>query len=262
MERAGRQAVRVLGIVGLSGLLLISCGIFALLAALGLFSERGYVHATAGEQVLTAGGFLAILAGSVFGIVRLAKGMRAESHTVIAVGGSASSGTDEIGPLVIADATAMEQALVLLRSALGGVIAFSAAGWIFNLSRNQGSARIGVGMAIAWALHQIPYAAILWRVRNGYDRAGVGLAISYPCAAVAFAAFNIASYLRFYSHQQTALAISAVAVAIELAVVAAAWQARRLVANPDDALWLVLGAVGGLPYLLLVRYGTALLWRW
>jgi len=40
MERAGRQAVRVLGIVGLSGLLLISCGIFALLAALGLFSER------------------------------------------------------------------------------------------------------------------------------------------------------------------------------------------------------------------------------
>src|SRR5438874_6712838 len=261
MKRAGRQAVRVLGMVALSGLLLISCGIFALLAALGLFGEHGYVHATAGEQVLTAGGFLAILAGAVFGIVRLAKGMQAESHAV-AVGGSASSGTDEIGPLVIADAPAMEQALVLLGSALGGVIAFSAAAWIFNLSRNQGPARIGVGMAIAWALQQIPYAVILWRVRAGYDRAGVGLAISYPCAAVAFAALNIASYLRFYRHQQTWLAISAVAVAIELAVVATAWQARRLVANPDDALWLVLGAAGGLPYLLLVRYGTAILWRW
>ena len=260
MERAGRQAVRVLGIVGLSGLLLISCGIFALLAALGLFSERGYVHATAGEQVLTAGGFLAILAGAVFGIVRLAKGMRAESH--VAVAAAASSGADEAAPLAIADAPAMEQALVLLRSALGGVIAFSAAGWIFNLSRNQGSARIGVGMAIAWALHQIPYAVILWRVRTGYDRAGVGLAISYPCAAVLFASLNIASYFRFYGHQETWLAISAVAVAIELAVIAAAWQARRQVANPDDALWLVLGAAGGLPYLLLVRYGTALLWRW
>ena len=260
MERAGRQAVRVLGIVGLSGLLLISCMIFALLAALGLFGEHGYVHATAGEQVLTAGGFLAILAGAVFGIVRLAKGMRAESH--VAVAAAASSGADEAAPLAIADAPAMEQALVLLRSALGGVIAFSAAGWIFNLSRNQGPARIGVGMAIAWALHQIPYAVILWRVRAGYDRAGVGLAISYPCAAVAFAALNIASYVRFYGHQQTWLAISAVAVALELAVIAAAWQARRLVANPDDALWLVLGAVGGLPYLLLVRYGTALLWRW
>src|SRR5437660_1556594 len=241
MQPAGRQALRVLGIVGLSGLLLISCGIFALLAALGLFGEHGYVHGTAGEQVLISGGFLAILAGSVFGIVRLAKGMRAESHAVIAVGGGASSG-DEIGPLVIADAPAMEQALVLLRSALGGVIAFSAAGWIFNLSRNQGSARIGVGMAIAWALHQIPYAVILWRVRAGYDRAGVGLAISYPCAAVLFASLNIASYLRFYSHQQTALAISAVAVAIELAVIAAAWQARRQGANPDDAARVALGA--------------------
>src|SRR5438067_217760 len=193
MKRAGRQAVRVLGIVGLSGLLLISCLIFALLAALGLFGEHGYVHATAGEQVLTAGGFLAILAGSVFGIVRLAKGMRADSHAVIAVGGSASSGTEEMGPLVIADAPAMEQALVLLRSALGGVIAFSAAGWVFNLSRNQGSSRIGAGMAIAWALHQIPYAASLWRVCAAFDRAGGGVAISYCCGVVVFGALHMAS---------------------------------------------------------------------
>ena len=129
-------------------------------------------------------------------------------------------------------------------------------------SIGSGADWIGVGMAIAWGLHQIPYAAILWRIRAAYDRAGVGLAISYPCAAVLFASLNIANYLRFYGHQQTWLAISAVAVAIELAVIVAAWQARRLVANPDDALWLVLGAAGGLPYLLLVRYGTALLWRW
>src|SRR5438128_8656749 len=116
MERAGRQAVRVLGIVGLSGLLLVSCGIFALLAALGLFSEHGYVHATAGEQVLTAGGFLAILAGVVFGIVRLAKGMQAESHAAAVVAVAGSDAIESEAPLVIADAPAMEQALVLLRS--------------------------------------------------------------------------------------------------------------------------------------------------
>jgi hypothetical protein len=261
MERAGRQALRVLGIVALSGLLLVSCGVFAILVAVGLFSERGYVHATAPEQVMVAAGFLAILAGAVFGIVRLSQGMRAE-QTVAAGAGAMASAGDDAAPAVIADAPAMEQALVLLRSALGGVIAFSAAAWIFNLSRSSRPMRITIGLAISWALYQIPYAVILWRIRTAYDRAAVALAISFACASVAYTAFNIANYLRFYSHQQTALAISAVAVAIELAVIAAAWQARRFVENPDDALWLVLGAVGGLPYLMMVRYGTAIFWRW
>ncbi|MGH9532579.1 MAG: hypothetical protein ACRD2Q_09310 [Terriglobales bacterium] len=248
---AGRPnvALRVLGIVCLSGLIAAASLLFLLLAACGLLtdlkgSERWISLAiVAGYGVIVFGGF--------FGIFKLAKGMTGAPAT--------PESTQQAAPLP-PPATPAENRKLLepLRVAMAASIGLSFLAIVSFRFQAQGQ---GGPMPLVllpfFVLNQLPYLLVFWLTRDGPERKGVGLAMTFSSVAAVYGLWSWGTALFLYMKMSMGVQPSVLISLLDIAATAAAaffafqlW--RRGPETRNDVLILVGGVLGSIVYLAVV----------
>ncbi|HXE89447.1 MAG TPA: hypothetical protein VNK82_00635 [Terriglobales bacterium] len=251
MARGAGKALRILGIVVLSILILLASLLMLLLAACGLFSSPSAADRKFLAVVVVT--FVAILGGGFYGIFKLAKGMS-----------QASPGAEAAPPLPI---TAEEAAKLLLplRLAIGISIGLSFLGIVLNRMEPGYPANLIPAMMAAFVLYQLPYGAVLWLTREQPERKGVALALAFSVVSVLYSLWTWGTLLLVW--RQAGLYAGQIASLIDLVATGAAayfaWQLwRRDRRSADETASLILWFIGSAVYLAIVHFAQSVAYRW
>jgi len=247
-------ALRVLGIVVISGVVVLASAIFLLLAACGALTVSS---SDRWISVVIVAVYGVILIGGFFGIFKLAKGM---------MGPPALQGSEPAAPPAASAppaATPAENRKLLepLRLAMAASIGLSFLAIIAFRFQGQGQGQGGpmpLIMLPFFVLFQIPYLIVFWLTRDGPERKGVGLALTFCGVSVLYSVWSwgasVLLYMRMSLGAQPSLLISLADIAATAAAAFFAFQLwRRGPDTRDDIVILVVGVLGSIIYLAVVQ---------
>jgi hypothetical protein len=246
------KALRILGIVFLSLLIVLASLIFLLLAACGLFSSRSSEDMKFVAFAVVA--FGAILVGGFYGIFKLAKGLSQATAT--------TADAPPPPPLPAAEAAKLLQPL---RLAIGISIGVSFLGIVLARMQPGYPAKLVPVMMVAFVLYQLPYGAVLWLTREQPERKGVALALAFSAVSVLYALWTWGALMLAW--RQAGVLSSQIASLIDLIATGAAgyfaWQLwRQDRRGADAAATLVLWCIGSAVYLATVHFAQQAAYRW
>ncbi len=254
---AGRPnvALRVVGIVALSGVIAVASLIFLLLAACGLLSLRG---SDAWIAPVIVAVYALILGGGFFGIFKLAKGMTQTP----AVAAEAPAVLDEPAEQTLTPAEA-SKLLEPLRLAMGAAIGLSFLSLVAVRFQTPGASAFPLIQLPFFVLYQLPFLAAFWLTRAGPDRKGVGLAMTFSAVSTVYGLWSWGTLLFYYVQIGGLHPSQLISLADVVATGAAAFFAFRLwrrgPGSSSDIAILLGGIFGSMIYLGLVRFALQLL---
>ena len=265
MDRVAAQALRIVGIVSTSVVIIVAALIFAIASACGLWSSSS--SGDQGAKIIIGIGCPLVFIGGIFVIAKLAKGIARSSREfrgqVAAAGAPQSVAPQE------RNLAAEEEPLVHLRIAVGARILLSAAILTYHQVQPSGypggyARQMLVAAILGFLVYEAPNGFILWRIREKLDRFAVSLAVAYAAVSILWTIWSFMLYLRFlrYSHNQQLLVTWLLPIAAEIAVMITGWRARNAMPRSEDDGSTLLAA-GGIAFVyLFLAYGlTSLFYR-
>ena len=246
-------ALRVVGIVGISIVVVLASLLFLLLAACGLLA----VHGSDGwVPIVIVGVYALILAGGFFGIFKLAKGMSSASAGVAQVSAALEETAEQ--RLTPAQAAKLLEPLRLAMGAAIGLSFLSLIAFRFQF-QSQAQSTFPLIQLPIFVLHQLPFVAAFWLTREGPERKGVGLAMTFSAVSVVYGLWSwgatLLLYARMDSGAQPSTLISLADIAATGAAAFFAFQLwRRGPGTRHDIAILLGGIFGSMIYLGLVRF--------
>ncbi|HSA92100.1 MAG TPA: hypothetical protein VLE48_03745 [Terriglobales bacterium] len=252
MAGGASKALRILGIVFLSVLIVLASLIFLLLAACGLFSSRSSEDMKfVAFAVVTFG---AILVGGFYGIFKLAKGMSQAP--------AATADAPPPPPLPAAEAAKLLQPL---RLAIGISIGVSFLGIVITRMQPGYPVKLLPVMIVSFVLYQLPYGAVLWLTREQPERKGVALALAYSAVSVVHSLWVWGTLLLYagISTRDPSRLAALVDIVATGAAAYFAWQLwRRDRRAVNEAATLVLWFIASAVYLAIAHFAQQAAYRW
>jgi len=265
MDRVAAQALRIVGIVSTSLVIIVAALIFAIASACGLWSSSS--SGDEGAKILIGIGCPLVFIGGIVVIAKLAKGIARSSREFrgqVAAGSAPPTFAPQERNLA-----AEEEPLVHLRIAVGARILLSAAILTYHQVQPSGypggyARQMLIAAVLGFLVYEAPNGFILWRIRERLDRFAVSLAISYAAVSIFWTLWTFLMYLRFlrYSQNQQVLVTWLLPIAAEIAIIVTGWRARNAIPRSEDD-GSTLAAAGGIAFVyLFVAYGlTNLFYR-
>ncbi len=249
MAGKANVALRVIGIIGISIVIVMASMLFLLLAACGLLTVSG---SDRWLPPVIVGVYAVILGGGFFGIFKLAKGMSSAPAGIA----DASAALEETAehPLTPAQAAKL---LEPLRLAMGAAIGLSFLSLIAVRFQTPGQSMFPLSQLPTFVLHQLPFAAVFWLTREGPERKGVGLAMTFSAVSALYGLWSWGTLLLFYLPKDSFHPSMLISLADIVATGAAAFFAFRLwrrgPGTSYDIAILVGGVCGSMIYLGMAR---------
>lgn len=242
-------ALRVVGIVGISIVVVLASLLFLLLAACGLLA----VHGSDGwVPIVIVGVYALILGGGFFGIFKLAKGMSSAPAGVA----QAPVSLEETAGQRLTPAQAAK-VLEPLRLAMGAAIGLSFLGLIAMRFQAPGQSAFPLSQLPIFVLYQLPFVAAFWLTRAGPERKGVGLAMTFSAVSVVYGLWSWGTLIFFYLRTNGLHPSQLISLADIAATGAAAFFAfqlwKRGPGTRHDIAILLGGIFGSMFYLGMVR---------
>ncbi|MGH9603102.1 MAG: hypothetical protein ACRD24_12020 [Terriglobales bacterium] len=240
-------ALRVLGIISISVVVVLASLLFLLLAACGLLTDLKGSERWISLAIVA--GYGVILAGGFFGIFKLAKGMTAAPAAVAGVESEAAPPSPPVTP------AETRKLLEPLRLAMAASIGLSFLGIVAFRFQAQGQGGpMPLTLLPFFVLNQVPYLLVFWLTREGPERKGVGLAMTFSSVAALHGLWSWGTVLLFYTRMQPSTLISLADIAATAAAAFFALQLwRRGPETRNDVLILVGGVLGSIVYLAVVQ---------
>lgn len=244
-------ALRVLGIVMLSGTIAVASALFLLLAACGALTASS---SDRWIPVVIVAVYGVILIGGFYCIFKLARGiMSAQPTPAVAEG---------VAPLRPASSPVENRKLLEpLRLAMAASIGLSFLALVaYRFQAREAGGGMPLSMLPFFVLYQIPFLIVFWLTREGPERKGIGLALTFSGVSVLYGLWSWGNTLLMYSRMgmgggvQPSLLISLADIVTTGAAAFFAFQLwRRGPDTRDDVLILVGGALGSMFYLAIVQ---------
>ncbi len=251
---AGRPnvALRVLGIVVLSGVVVAASLLFLLLAACGLLTDLKGSDRWISLMIVAV--YAVILIGGFFGIFKLAKGMM--GTPALEGGEPAVPSASAPPPATPAEVRKLLEPLRLAMAASIGLRFLALVSFRFQ-AHGQGGP-MPLLLLPFFVLNQVPYLLVFWLTRDGPERKGVGLALTFSTVAALYGLWSWGTALFLYARMSMGMQPSVLISLADIAATAAAaffalqlW--RRGPETRDDVLILVGGVLGSIIYLAVVQ---------
>lgn len=242
MARKPNVALRVLGIVCISAVVVLASLLFLLLAACGALKPSGTEW---WAPWIIVGGYGTILVGGFYGIFRLAKGIMGA--------GAAGNEPPPAPPQSLAPAEA-SKLLEALRLAMAASIGLSLLAMVALRLQAQGRGGPPLSQLPFFVLYQLPFVAAFWLTRRGPERKGIGLAMTFCAVSALYSVWSLGTLLMFYMRANSGFQpYTLISLADIVATGAGAYFAFELwqggPKSRDDAAVLVGGVVGSILYL-------------
>jgi hypothetical protein len=233
MDRTAAQALRVLGIVVISMVIIVAALIFAIASMCGLWSSSSTGDESA--KLMIGIGCPVIFIGGIFLIAKLAKGMarsRREWKATIVDGVPGEAAALQERDLVLET-----EPLLHLRIAVAARILLSAAMVTYHqVQPTSYGHQYLIAAVLGLLVYEAPNGWVLWRIREKLDWFAVLLAVAYAAVSLLWTMWNFTVYLRFLrlGHNPQVIATWLLPAAAEVAIVVIGWRARTAMPRRED----------------------------
>ena len=264
MERWAANTLRTLGIILISGFVLLSCAILLLLSlcAYGGGLEGGAKHPEQGPWYIAAA--VAVLIGGIWSVAALARGIVQASTAGVP---PTDSPIHPVPSLPMHLSPAGRKATENLVLAIGAQIAICVAIWLLNLHRfSQNLLHIPgrnwiVLLTASFALYQIPYIILIIALLKRPDRRAFTYSIAVP-AILIFQTLYSSSLLSYYFiRQPTGIVLLALPFIMDIVILVLAYKAIQQVGLHPQPSSLIVAAIVTFIYFSFMRDPIPFLYR-
>ncbi len=259
MDRVAAQALRVLGIVAVSIVIIVTALIFVIATMCGVWTSSS--SADEGLKLGLGIGCPVIFIVGIFLIAKLAKGIARSRREAMAVvmGGASVADTAPAAR----DFAAEVEPLLHLRIAVGARILLSAAMVVYqHVQPSPYGRQMLIAAVLGFLIYEAPNGFVLWRIRERLDRFAVLLTVTYAGVSFFWMMWIFTTFFRYPHQIQIFFPRWLLPAAAEIAVVITGWRARMAMPrqSDDDS---TLAAAGGvaLIYTFLAYAVTTFLYR-
>lgn len=271
MERWAANTLRTLGIILISGFVLLSCAILLLLSLCAYNGglEGGGRHPEQGPWYIAAA--VAVLIAGIWAVAVLARGIvRASVAAAIAVptGVSESSSVHPATTLPLHLSPAGRKATENLAIAIGAQIAISAATLLLNLHRfwNNNLARIPAhNWTLIWmasfVFYQIPYVILIIALLKRPDRRAFTYSIVVPAILIIQTLFSSSLISYYFIRHPTGIVLLALPFIMNIVILVLAYKAIQQVGLHPQPSSLIVAAIVTFIYFSFMRDPIPFLYR-
>lgn len=252
MERWAANTLRTLGIILISGFVLLSCAILLLLSICAYNGglESPAKHPEQGPWYIAAA--VAVLIAGIWAVAVLARGIvRASAAAAASTPIPAGSLTHPVPALPLHLSPAGRKATENLVIAIGAQIAIGAATLLLNLHRfwNNNLARIPAhNWTLIWmasfVLYQIPYVILIIALLKRPDRRAFTYSIVVPAILIIQTLFSSSLISYYFIRHPTGIVLLALPFIMDIVILVLAYKAIQQVGlHPQPSSLIVAGIV-------------------